>query len=118
MPACYHVNSEKAQNILGNFELSRLLSESAETIPDGEVGVSDSEARGFHRNNTTMEQDIVRSSRVIVREQPEAGCSQHKRTETDLVFGQITFNAYIASSDLVLVPTALFEDKLTSPALA
>ena len=31
-------------------------------------------------------------------------------TETDLVFGQVTFNAYIASSDLVLVPTALFED--------
>jgi HK97 family phage major capsid protein len=31
-------------------------------------------------------------------------------TETDLTFGQITFNAYIFSSDLVLVPLALMED--------
>jgi HK97 family phage major capsid protein len=31
-------------------------------------------------------------------------------TETDLVFGQVTFNAYIASSDVVLVPLALMED--------
>lgn len=30
--------------------------------------------------------------------------------ETDLVFGQVTFNAYIGSSDLVLVPLALTED--------
>jgi HK97 family phage major capsid protein len=31
-------------------------------------------------------------------------------TETDLAFGQVTFNAYIGSSDLVLVPLALMED--------
>ena len=31
-------------------------------------------------------------------------------TETDLVFGQVTFNAYIGSSDLVLIPQALLED--------
>ena len=31
-------------------------------------------------------------------------------TETDLVFNQVTFNAYIGSSDLVLVPLALLED--------
>ncbi len=31
-------------------------------------------------------------------------------TETDLVFGQVTFNAYIGSSDLVLIPLALMED--------
>jgi HK97 family phage major capsid protein len=31
-------------------------------------------------------------------------------TETDLVFSQVAFNAYIASSDLVLVPLALIED--------
>jgi HK97 family phage major capsid protein len=31
-------------------------------------------------------------------------------TETDLVFGQVTFNAYVGSSDLVLVPAALMED--------
>ena len=31
-------------------------------------------------------------------------------TETDMVFGQVTFNAYIGSSDLVLVPQALMED--------
>lgn len=30
--------------------------------------------------------------------------------ETDLVFGQVTFNSYIFSSDLVLVPLALIED--------
>ncbi len=30
--------------------------------------------------------------------------------ETDLVFGQVTFQAYIGSSDLVLVPLALIED--------
>lgn len=30
--------------------------------------------------------------------------------ETDLVFGQVTFNAYIGSSDSVLVPIALVED--------
>lgn len=30
--------------------------------------------------------------------------------ETDLVFGQVTFQAYIGSSDLVLVPIALIED--------
>jgi HK97 family phage major capsid protein len=30
--------------------------------------------------------------------------------ETDLVFGQVTFNAYIGSSDLVLIPIALMED--------
>lgn len=38
-------------------------------------------------------------------------------TETDLVFSQVTFNAYIGSSDLILVPLSLMEDKLTSPAL-
>jgi HK97 family phage major capsid protein len=31
-------------------------------------------------------------------------------SETDLVFGQTTFNAYIGTSDLVLVPLALMED--------
>jgi|ERR1700722_120489 len=31
-------------------------------------------------------------------------------TETDLGFGQVTFNAYIGSSDLILVPIALIED--------
>jgi HK97 family phage major capsid protein len=31
-------------------------------------------------------------------------------TETDFTFGQQTFNAYIGSSDLVLVPIALMED--------
>ena len=31
-------------------------------------------------------------------------------TETDMVFGQVTFNAYIGSSDLILVPLALMED--------
>jgi HK97 family phage major capsid protein len=31
-------------------------------------------------------------------------------TETDFVFGQVTFNAYIGSSDLVLIPLALMED--------
>ena len=31
-------------------------------------------------------------------------------TETDISFTQVTFNAYIASSDLVLVPIALVED--------
>lgn len=31
-------------------------------------------------------------------------------TETDFVFGQETFNAYIGSSDLVLIPLALMED--------
>lgn len=31
-------------------------------------------------------------------------------TETDLVFSQVTLNAYIASSDLILVPLALIED--------
>ncbi len=31
-------------------------------------------------------------------------------TETDLTFGQVTFNAYIGSSDLCLVPLALMED--------
>jgi HK97 family phage major capsid protein len=31
-------------------------------------------------------------------------------TETDLVFGQVTFNAYIFTSDSVLVPLALIED--------
>jgi HK97 family phage major capsid protein len=31
-------------------------------------------------------------------------------TETDFVFGQVTFNAYIGSSDLVLIPIALMED--------
>lgn len=30
--------------------------------------------------------------------------------ETDFVFGQVTFNAYIGSSDLVLIPIALMED--------
>ena len=30
--------------------------------------------------------------------------------QTDIVFGQVTFNAYIGSSDLVLVPLALLED--------
>lgn len=30
--------------------------------------------------------------------------------ETDLVFGNVTFNAYIGSSDLVLIPLALIED--------
>jgi HK97 family phage major capsid protein len=30
--------------------------------------------------------------------------------ETDLVFGQVTFNSYIGTSDLVLVPLALMED--------
>lgn len=30
--------------------------------------------------------------------------------ETDLVFGQVTFNAYIGSSDLILVPLALMQD--------
>jgi HK97 family phage major capsid protein len=30
--------------------------------------------------------------------------------ETDVVFGQVTFNAYIGTSDLVLVPLALMED--------
>lgn len=30
--------------------------------------------------------------------------------ETDLNFGQVTFNAYIGSSDLILVPLALIED--------
>jgi HK97 family phage major capsid protein len=30
--------------------------------------------------------------------------------ETDIVFGQVTFNAYIGSSDLVLIPLALMED--------
>jgi HK97 family phage major capsid protein len=31
-------------------------------------------------------------------------------TETDLVFGQVTFNAYIFTSDSILVPLALIED--------
>jgi HK97 family phage major capsid protein len=31
-------------------------------------------------------------------------------TETDLVFGEVTFNAYIFTSDSVLVPLALIED--------
>ena len=31
-------------------------------------------------------------------------------TETDLAFGQVMFNAYIGSSDIVLVPLALIED--------
>jgi HK97 family phage major capsid protein len=31
-------------------------------------------------------------------------------TETDLAFNQVTFNAYIGSSDLILVPSALMED--------
>ena len=31
-------------------------------------------------------------------------------TETDISFGQVTFNAYIGSSDIVLVPLALIED--------
>lgn len=31
-------------------------------------------------------------------------------TETDLVFGQVTFNSYIFTSDSVLVPLALIED--------
>jgi HK97 family phage major capsid protein len=31
-------------------------------------------------------------------------------SETDIVFGQVTFNAYIGCSDLVLVPLALVED--------
>jgi len=31
-------------------------------------------------------------------------------TETDLAFGQITFNAYIGSSDLILIPLALMQD--------
>ena len=31
-------------------------------------------------------------------------------TETDLVFNQVTFNAYIGSSDLVLIPLALMQD--------
>ena len=30
--------------------------------------------------------------------------------ETDLVFGQVTFNAYIGSSDLILIPLALMDD--------
>jgi HK97 family phage major capsid protein len=30
--------------------------------------------------------------------------------ETDLVFGQVTFNAYIGSSDLILIPLALMQD--------
>jgi HK97 family phage major capsid protein len=30
--------------------------------------------------------------------------------ETDVVFGQVTFNAYIGTSDLVLIPLALMED--------
>ncbi len=31
-------------------------------------------------------------------------------TETDIVFGQVTFNAYIGCSDLVLIPLALMQD--------
>jgi HK97 family phage major capsid protein len=31
-------------------------------------------------------------------------------TETDITFGQVTFNAYIGSSDIILVPIALIED--------
>ena len=31
-------------------------------------------------------------------------------TETDLAFGQVMFNAYIGSSDIVLIPLALVED--------
>ena len=31
-------------------------------------------------------------------------------TQTDLVFGQTTFNAYIGSSDLILIPLALMQD--------
>lgn len=31
-------------------------------------------------------------------------------TETDITFGQVTFNAYIGSSDIILVPLALIED--------
>ena len=31
-------------------------------------------------------------------------------SETDVVFGQVTFNSYIGSSDLVLVPLALIQD--------
>jgi len=31
-------------------------------------------------------------------------------TETDLAFGQVTFNAYIGSSDSILVPLALMQD--------
>jgi HK97 family phage major capsid protein len=31
-------------------------------------------------------------------------------TETDFVFDQVTFNAYIGSSDIVLIPIALLED--------
>ncbi len=31
-------------------------------------------------------------------------------TETDIIFGQVTFNAYIGSSDIILVPLALIED--------
>jgi HK97 family phage major capsid protein len=31
-------------------------------------------------------------------------------TETDFTFGQVTFNAYIGSSDLVLIPLALMQD--------
>lgn len=30
--------------------------------------------------------------------------------ETDLTFGQVTFNAYIGSSDLILIPLALMQD--------
>jgi HK97 family phage major capsid protein len=31
-------------------------------------------------------------------------------TETDITFGEVTFNAYIGSSDIILVPIALMED--------
>ena len=31
-------------------------------------------------------------------------------TETDFIFNQVTFNAYIGSSDIVLIPLALLED--------
>lgn len=31
-------------------------------------------------------------------------------TETDLTFGQVTFNAYIGTSDIILVPLALMQD--------
>jgi HK97 family phage major capsid protein len=33
-----------------------------------------------------------------------------QNTETDVVFGQVTFNAFIASSDIVLVPLSLLQD--------
>ncbi len=57
-----------------NFELSRLRSESAETILEREVGVSDSEARGVPRS---MDHDIVRSLQATARDLLEASKSQH-----------------------------------------